>query len=230
MTNIYEYNLFEEGALSIPPNSDVGGPYTAIENEPIVLSAAASSDPDGTLTEYQWDLDNDGFYDNATGITTTLAFFFTDDGTYPIGVKVTDNTGDQSRSNSVVTVANVEPSVTVDLAWQTVAFGKDVASVTITATDIAADPITVSGISWSHSGSSPISGLPSWLPWISLSAAAVKVSTRVYGCCAETGEAVSYGTSTIEIVIADDDGERALWRSSTLLKAEFSCRRSLAEQ
>jgi len=45
--------------------------------------------PDRAIVSYHWDLDNDGQYDDATGVTATRTF--TAYGSYPVGLRVTDN-------------------------------------------------------------------------------------------------------------------------------------------
>ena len=56
------------------------------------FSATGSSDPDpGDTITYDWDLDGDGAYDDATG--STAQHTYTDAGRYLAGVRVTDNHG-----------------------------------------------------------------------------------------------------------------------------------------
>lgn len=94
-----------------PPVADAGGPYAANEGEPATLDASRSADPDadGEITLYEWDLDGDGAYDDATGATVTTAFG--DQGTYPVGLRVTDDQGAQATVTAQVAVANVAPAV-----------------------------------------------------------------------------------------------------------------------
>ncbi len=95
-------------APNVPPVADIGGPYSGSEGTAITLDASASHDPDGAIASYDWDLDNDGQYDDASGVTTT--FTRTADGTYTIGLRVTDNRGDTDTASTSVTVANVAPT------------------------------------------------------------------------------------------------------------------------
>ncbi len=56
-----------------PPIARVGGPYFGKIGNSFTLDASGSSDPDGdTITGYNWDLDGDGEFDDATGITVTF--------------------------------------------------------------------------------------------------------------------------------------------------------------
>jgi hypothetical protein len=92
-----------------PPVADADGPYDGDEGSPITLDGSGSSDPDGTIVLYEWDLDNDGEYDDATGVTVDVTF--DDNGSYDIGLKVTDDEGAADTDATQVTVANVPPTV-----------------------------------------------------------------------------------------------------------------------
>ena len=98
-----------------PPNNSpiasAGGPYTGVEGAAVGLSAAGSSDPDaGDVLSYAWDTDNDGQYDDATGSTPNVTF--PDNGSYPIGLKVTDSKGASSTATAAVNVSNAKPTMT----------------------------------------------------------------------------------------------------------------------
>ncbi|MES1245073.1 MAG: PKD domain-containing protein [Acidobacteriota bacterium] len=94
-----------------PPVADAGGPYAANEGDPVTLDASRSADPDtdGEITRYEWDLDGDGAYDDATGATVTTAFG--DQGTYVVGLRVTDDQDESATATAQATVLNVAPVV-----------------------------------------------------------------------------------------------------------------------
>lgn len=55
----------------------------------VAFDASDSSDPDGEILSYEWDFDNDGGFDDATGVTTK--YIFEKLGEYPVSLRVTDN-------------------------------------------------------------------------------------------------------------------------------------------
>ncbi|MEM7798547.1 MAG: Ig-like domain-containing protein, partial [Chloroflexota bacterium] len=58
-----------------PPNAEAGGPYAVVAGKTVLLDASSSSDFEQRSERliYTWDLDNDGEYDDAAGITTTFS-------------------------------------------------------------------------------------------------------------------------------------------------------------
>jgi PKD repeat protein len=61
------------------------------------LDASASSDPDGTIVRYEWDLNNNGVFELETGSDATPPAQTIDDaGSHTIALKVTDNDGVQN--------------------------------------------------------------------------------------------------------------------------------------
>lgn len=102
-----------------PPVADAGGPYTAGKCETITLDGSGSSDPNGQfypdpdypwhgyIVSWEWDLDNDGLYDDATG--ETVEWSSCEKGLYVIGLKVTNNFGDSDTEDTVINVVNRPP-------------------------------------------------------------------------------------------------------------------------
>ena len=81
-------------------------PNPAQVGQPVTFDASGSSDPGGTIASYAWDLDNDGQFDDASGVTTSRAFA---EGTHTVGLLVTDNLGATDTATLSVTV-NAAPT------------------------------------------------------------------------------------------------------------------------
>ena len=110
---------FDESQVTIassnsPPTANAGGPYTVNEGSSVTLSGGGSTDPDGfaDIVLFEWDLDNDGAYDDATGVTTTFAGL---DGpsSHTVGLRVTDSAAATDTDSTTVTVNNVAPSLAI---------------------------------------------------------------------------------------------------------------------
>ena len=95
-------------AMNVPPTAEAGGPYSGNEGSSVTLDGGGSTDSDGTIALYEWDLDNDGQYDDATGVTAV--FNSTDDGTFTVGLRVTDDGGASSTDTATVTISNMAPT------------------------------------------------------------------------------------------------------------------------
>jgi hypothetical protein len=74
----------------LAPVANAGGPYSGAHSATISFSAGASTSP-SAITAYDWDLDGDGEFDDATGVNPTRGFTTTRNTT--IGVQVTNTDG-----------------------------------------------------------------------------------------------------------------------------------------
>jgi PKD repeat protein len=72
-----------------------------------VTFTSTSTDPEGSIASLEWDLDNDGQYDDATGPTAQRSFPAA--GTYAVKLKVTDSSGASATTGVDVPVANRPP-------------------------------------------------------------------------------------------------------------------------
>ena len=70
-------------------------------NQTITFDASTSFDPDGSLTRYEWDWNNDSVYEESY-TTPTATHSWIQAGNYPITVRVTDN--DNATSTKTITV------------------------------------------------------------------------------------------------------------------------------
>jgi PKD repeat protein len=92
------------------PVADANGPYSGDEGTPISLDGTGSYDLDGTIVSHEWDLDNDGEYDDATGVSPS--FIWSDNGLYTVDLKVADDDGEIDTDTAEIMVNNVAPTIT----------------------------------------------------------------------------------------------------------------------
>ncbi len=119
--------LHDEDSLNVcitpppyPPVADANGPYYALPCETITLDGSGSYDPNGELypdpshpwhgyiVSWEWDLDNDSEYDDATGVTTTWSSC--EPGIHVVGLKVTNNF-EENNTDAVDVVAKVTEDI-----------------------------------------------------------------------------------------------------------------------
>jgi PGF-CTERM protein len=100
-------------------------PTTPTVGDSITLDGGQSSDPDGAITSYAWDLDGDGNYDDATGEQTTKTVETA--GSHEIGLRVTDNNGATDTVTQSISVnANAHPSAAITANTTSIAQGETV--------------------------------------------------------------------------------------------------------
>lgn len=107
-------NLATDTNQVLSVGARAGGPYTGHEGSPVALDGSGSRDRDGTLVEHAWDLDGDGEPDDGFG--ATLSHTFADEGTFPILLRVRDDSGETDTAATTVTIANVAPQVVAPAA------------------------------------------------------------------------------------------------------------------
>ncbi len=92
-----------------PPVADANGPYTGTVGQSITLDGSSSYDPDSgdSIVSYEWDIDNDGQFDDATGITTQYTWNSVHNGT--VGLRVTDSFGETDTDQASVVINEGEP-------------------------------------------------------------------------------------------------------------------------
>jgi alpha-tubulin suppressor-like RCC1 family protein len=109
-----------------PPTAHAGGPYNAALDGTVTLDASGSSDPDehsgDRIVHYAWDLDGDGFFNDAAGIAPTLSADYlavlgfagpahpdTGEPSNRIHLRVTDSFGASDTAASDITIFQDEP-------------------------------------------------------------------------------------------------------------------------
>jgi hypothetical protein len=96
--------------IASAPAADAGGPYTGAQGTTIALDGSGSSDPNDDIVSYDWDLDGDGVFADASGITATYASARA--GVFSIGLRVSDAKGASDTATTTVTVINLAPLAT----------------------------------------------------------------------------------------------------------------------
>jgi len=168
------------------PVADAGGPYVVDEGSSITLDASASSDPDFNPLTYEWDLDNDGAYDNATGLTTNFAAL--DDGTYTVGLRVSDGLLEDTTTVDVI-VNNVAPAVDAG-PDQSASEGATVNLAPATFTDPGTQDTHTATIDWGDGSASD---------------AGVVSETNGSGSVAGSHVYADNGSYTVTVTVTDDD-------------------------
>jgi hypothetical protein len=150
-----------ESQSSVPQLAPVaagGGPYNIAAGAPSTLDGTHSTDSGGTIVSWNWDLNLDGKFDDATGPTPTVTLPQGFDGF--IGLQVTDNNGRTSIAYARMTVAdtNTRPTIAAfspDTGVQKIILGNPL-PLTVTAADVDGDPTTTTWfVDDSAAGSGP---------------------------------------------------------------------------
>src|SRR5207253_271371 len=92
------------GNSQAPVASFNASPNPAQAGQLVSFDGSASSDPDGTIAKYEWDLDGNGSYETNTGTTPSASATLTAPGSYEIKLRVTDNAGNSGQTTRTVTV------------------------------------------------------------------------------------------------------------------------------
>jgi hypothetical protein len=142
----------------LAPTADAGGPYEFCPSaQPWFLDASNSSNPDegqsepgqpgDTIISYEWDLDGDSQFDDATGVSpdVTAFFFGQPPGNYLVQVRVTDNTASSYPSSGQPNLSSV------DSATVTIYASDDPACACVEDLTARAKPGKIQLV-WTHSG------------------------------------------------------------------------------
>ncbi len=125
-----------------------GSPTSGAVPLAVSFTGSGSSDPDGTIAAYAWDLDGDGAYDDSSA--QNPSFTYTTAGTYSVRLQVTDNQGAQDVSDPVtITAGSSAPTAFIDqpgpsFTWR----AGDVIAFAGHGTDPEDGTIPASGLRW----------------------------------------------------------------------------------
>jgi len=76
-----------------PVSSFTVSPSSAQTGQTVTFDGSASTDSDGTIAKYEWDLDGDGTFETNTGTTPTTSRSYATAATLSVKLRVTDNNG-----------------------------------------------------------------------------------------------------------------------------------------
>jgi YD repeat-containing protein len=88
----------------LPVAAIVATPATVDAGQQVTLDATGSSDADGTLVKYDWDLDGNGTYEATSGAAPTRTHTYPNAGGFTVGVRVTDNDGGSRTASTRLVV------------------------------------------------------------------------------------------------------------------------------
>lgn len=92
-----------DGTTPQPPNASfTWQPQTPKAGDTVTFTST-STDPDGPITGWAWDFDDDGSFDDASGAQATARFEAA--GSYPVELRVTDGDDQTDYATNVVVVA-----------------------------------------------------------------------------------------------------------------------------
>lgn len=103
-SDIYEFTI---GQSNDSPIADFTYSPANPTDLDIIQFTDSSSDPDGTISSYEWDFENDGIIDSTSRNPT---YSYPDDGNYTCVLSVTDNNGATDSYSEEIMVQNVAPS------------------------------------------------------------------------------------------------------------------------
>ncbi len=108
---VFRYTKEGTQGANIPPVADANGPYSVLENGTTTLDGTASSDADGSISSYSWQITNDptgnASLTNADTATPTFhAPGVSNDTNVTVELTVTDNEGANDAATTIVTVVN----------------------------------------------------------------------------------------------------------------------------
>ena len=87
-----------------PSASFTATPNPAQTGVTVTFDGSASSDPDGQVARYEWDLDGNGCFETDTGVTPTASRSYASAGQLDAGLRVTDNGGAQNSTTRAIAV------------------------------------------------------------------------------------------------------------------------------
>ncbi|HKN94306.1 MAG TPA: PKD domain-containing protein [Thermoleophilaceae bacterium] len=178
------YSTLDIHVENRPPVAKIVLPSKVVQGEPVTIDGSQSSDPDGQVVAWQWDLDGDGTFERAGDtVTTTFGTW----GTRTIALRVTDDWGVTS-----VTTAQLK------------VLAPPVAAGVVT----TASPAVNTNTYFLPTGSSDPDGTISRYQWDFNNDGAVDKTTWSAGTSTYWKWTVA-GTYQVKLTVVDDDGVKS---------------------
>lgn len=97
---------------NLPPTADAGGPYDPVllSDMPVSFDGSGSSDPDGTINDFEWT-----FGDGNSDIGETTTHTYSTVGDYDVTLTVTDDDATDPKTDSNTTSIRVHAEPTADI-------------------------------------------------------------------------------------------------------------------
>jgi Thrombospondin type 3 repeat/PKD domain/Cadherin-like domain len=172
---------------NLPPSISVVSNDSPINEGSSATITVTASDPAGSNDPlaYAFDCDNDGTF-AAAGSSNQVSCSFAQDGTYTVGVKVTDGDGGEDTDSTSVSVLNVAPGVSLTLTSASGSCVANTAALNLSFTDPGADAPWDATINWGDGNTESVS----------LSSPGTSTQLHAYA---------SAGEYTITATVSDDD-------------------------
>jgi PKD repeat protein len=182
---------------NVIPTADAGGPYSVAEGGSVALDGSGSSDPEQSTDSlsFAWDLDNDGEYDDATGISPTFSAVQLDGpATLTVGLQVTNTSGESDTDTATINLSNAAPTAIINGAPVS-----DSVNVPINLTGDFTDP-------------SPLDTISTWTWTVLQDGQGFATGNQQNFSFTPT----AIGTYTVSLVVSDDDGTLSAAATSTI--------------
>ncbi len=123
--------------INSPPVVTVEADVTVGEPPLLVnFDASKSYDPNGEIVNFEWDFDNDGVFELDTDLDPTSSYEFTDNGSYWVTCRATDDLGGMGTGKIRISINNIPP---IAIAGADVTSGDKPLTVNLNA-DASSDP------------------------------------------------------------------------------------------
>lgn len=191
------------GSVNAPPVAEANGPYSGVVGVPVILTAAGSTDPDGTLTAYQWSFSGGG---TATGVTAGRTFGAA--GTYIATLTVTDDDGATDTDQATITIGagggNLPPVAQVNGPYS----GSAGSPIAFTAAGSSDPDGSLTGYAWSFTDGTTATGAA---PLKTFAAAGTYQATLTV---TDNGGLTGTATTSVTVATAGSDPTPFVWQGS----------------